>query len=129
MLSTMLRALLQRNGTLLLGGFVLHFIWFAQPQSYPSVFGLSHLSNIVCSSRVCFFIIQSIKANRKKITWSAAAKFKADSVSLVHCHHSAHFVLDSSAPGGGEANVLLLRLMDGVELLIALKCYYCYACL
>ena len=53
------------------------------------------------------------------------AAFKPDSVSLVHRHHSAHFVQDSSTPEDGEANVLLLRLMDGVELVIALKCYYC----
>jgi len=42
-----------------------------------------------------------------------------DSVSLVHRHHSAYFVLDNSAPEGGGGNVLLLRLMAGFIRLMA----------
>ena len=68
----MLRALLQRNGTQLLGGLVLYFIWFANGISknqrllpyalgfsscnHILVFGLScPIFPIVCSSRVRFY--------------------------------------------------------------------------
>ena len=68
----MLKALLQRNGTQLLGGLVLYFIWFANGISknqrllpyalgfsscnHILVFGLScPIFPIVCSSRVRFY--------------------------------------------------------------------------
>ena len=77
----MLKALLQRNGTQLLGGLVLYFIWFANEISknqrllpyalgfsscnHILVFGLScPIFPIVCVAAESVFIMQSTKANR-----------------------------------------------------------------